>query len=150
MSRPFGLSVAAVVAVLIVSGCGGSGELSERQLRTRATRACSLATRQSDRIATPRTPAGGAAFVSKGIAVLEPEYRQLRALRPPSDLKQVYDISLTAFSHKLESMRSALTHLRHGGDPVILMKTLQQRLAPLDSSEDGAWQALEIPACLTR
>jgi hypothetical protein len=138
----------AVVAAL--AGCGGSTELSDKQLRLHATRVCSIANRQSGRIKTPSQPSGGATFLDRGIAVLAPEYRQLRALRPPGDLAQVYNISLSALSGKLTAMKSAVKHLKHGGDPVIAMKTLQQQLGPLESSEDGAWQALEVPACLNR
>jgi hypothetical protein len=33
---------------------------------------------------------------------------------------------------------------------VSAVETLQQRLTPLEAQEDGAWRALEIPACLNR
>ncbi len=144
-----GLAAVCVVA-WVVAGCGGSVELSDRQLRATATRACTLASRQADRIPQPSKPSGGAAFVARGIAVLEPEYRRLKALHPPSDLAQVYDISLTAFRGKLAAMKAAVRHLHHGLDPVIAMKTLESQLAPLETSENGAWQALQVPACLNR
>jgi hypothetical protein len=133
-------------AVLLASGCG-STELSDAQLRAHATRVCRNATIQTDRIPTPTSPAGGAAFLERGIAVLEPEYQRLRALRPPSDLAQVYAIPVSTFSRKLDAMKSAAHRLEHGGDPAITMKTLQRRLAPLESSEQGAWAALQVPAC---
>jgi hypothetical protein len=146
------VSVAAVVVAVGLGGCGGgsSKELSDRQLELQATRGCTVANRRTERIHTPTAPAGGEAFLTKGIAVLAPEYRQLQALRPPSDLAQVYTISLNAFGGKLAAIRAAVHNLDRGEDPVIAMKTLQQQLAPLESSEDGAWQALQVPACVTR
>lgn len=142
--------LAALGVVLVLTGCGGSTELSDKQLRARATRACSAANRLAGRVRTPDAPVGGAAFLDRGIAAMEPEYRQLKALHPPKDLAQVYDITLTALSGELTAMKSAVRHLKHGGDPVIAIKTLQQQLRPLQSSQDGAWQALEVRACLTR
>jgi hypothetical protein len=136
-------------AVLLIAGCG-STELSDRQLRAQATRVCATATRRTDRIRTPSSPAQGAAFLKKGIAVLEPEYNQLKAIHPPSDLAKVYEISVTAFSRKLAALKTAADRLDHGRDPAVAMRTLQHRLVPLESSEDGAWSALQVPACVNR
>ncbi len=138
--------------VLALVGCGGSADnsLSARDLRTQATRICTIAHRQTDRIVAPATPAAAAPFLAKGIAILAPELRALQRLRASSDLRQVYMTAINAFAQKLAALRAAAAALAGVGDPIATMKALQQQLAPLEGQEDGAWQALEIPACLNR
>jgi hypothetical protein len=138
-----------IVAALVLSACGSS-RLSADQLRARATRVCSIAGQRTNRIATPTAPAGGARFLKAGIAVLTPELAQLRALKPPSDLADVYATSISSFSRKLDLLRSAAHQLDSGANPVSAMTALQQRLAPVELAEDGAWRALQVPACLNR
>ena len=149
ITRGTGVGALSAVAILLIAGCGSS-ELSDKQLRAQAAHVCATATTRTDRIQTPSSPARGAAFLTSGIAALQPEFDQLKAIRPPSDLAQVYAISVAAFSRKLAALKTAAHHLDRGADPVITIKRLQHRLAPLESSEDGAWQALQIPACLNR
>jgi hypothetical protein len=85
-----------------------------------------------------------------GIAVLRPELAGLRGLHPPNDAADVYSASLTAFANKLGALDTTVREIGGGADPVLAMKSLQGQLAPLESQEDGGWQALEIPACLNR
>ena len=80
--------------------------------------------------------------------MLGPELSSLRALKPPTELAQVYSTSIGAFTQKLSAMRAAAKEIDTGANPVTAMTALQQRLAPIESAEDGAWQALEIPACM--
>ena len=82
--------------------------------------------------------------------MLDPELRGLRQLQPPSDLRQVYSTAVSSFSQKLDALHQAARAVAGGGDAVVAIKALQQRLAPLEAQEDDAWQALEIPACLSR
>lgn len=140
--------VAALAGMVLVAGCGGGGDLSGDQLRSRATALCSSAGRQTDRIATPSSPAGGEQFLKSGIAVLTPELNALKRLKAPSDLAQVYSTGVGAFTRKLKALTSAVRELDSGASPVTAMTDLQQRLAPIESAEDGAWQALEVPACM--
>lgn len=141
------LPISALAAALAVGGCG-STPLSTSQLRSKATRVCTVATRRTNAIRSPASPAAAAAFLRRGIAVLRPELAQLRALRPPSDLAQVYGISVQAFSGKLLALDAAVRDLDSGADPAPAFKALQQRLTPLESEENGAWQALQVPACV--
>ena len=140
--------MAAACAAVLISGCGGSGHLSSDQLRSRATRFCAAAGRKTDRIPTPHSPGGGEQFLKRGIAVLTPELTKLRTLRAPTDLAQVYSTGIGAFTQKLKALRAAVHELDSGANPVTAMTALQQRLAPIESAEDGAWQALEMPACM--
>jgi hypothetical protein len=141
--------VLAVLAVLACSGCG-SKPLSSTQLVSQGTRVCALAGRQTDFIASPKSPAGTTAFLKRGIAVLTPELAALKALKPPSDVADVYSTAIGSFSQKLAALKDTLHALNHGEDPVLALKALQLKLAPIESQENGAWQALQLPACLNR
>ncbi len=140
-----------MLAAVLLTGCGGSDRLSDSQLRSQATAICTQASRQTDHIPTPTSPAGGMRFVNRGIAVFTPELTKLRLLKPPKDdVADVYQTSLKAFSQKLHALRAAQREMRTGANPVTAMTALTQRLAPIESSEDGAWHALQVPACLNR
>jgi hypothetical protein len=134
---------------LAVAGCGSS-QLSASDLRTNAMRLCATANQATGRIPSPKSPAGAGTFLKQGIAVMRPELASLEALSPPSDLAQVYGISTHAFAGKLHALDAAVRRLDRGADPVPAVQSLQRRLAPLESEENGAWQALQIPACLNR
>lgn len=140
---------ALALAALLVAGCGGSVSLSEKQLRSRATALCSAAARRAGRIPTPKAPGGdGIVFLNRGIAAMKPELAGLRTLRAPSELSDVYRTSLVAFSKKIDALEQTVHKLHSGQDPVVAWRTLQQHLSPLEATEDGAWRALQVPACL--
>jgi hypothetical protein len=140
---------AAVVAALILGGCGSS-PLSSSDLHNDATQVCRTAGRVANRIATPTSPAGTRVFLRRGIAALSPELAGLQTLHPPSDVADVYTASVKAFGQKLAYLKAALRGLEGGEDPVIALKTLQQQIAPLETQENGGWEALQIPACVSR
>lgn len=140
---------AALTAALVMGGCG-SPPLSTSQLRAGASRPCLVARRQADRIPTPGSPAGGVAFLKGGIAALRPELASLRRLRAPSDLARDYATALAALSSELDALAATARELDQGYDAVIAIKTLQRRLAPIESERNGAMRALGIPACVSR
>ncbi len=131
-----------------MAGCGGSATPSVLQLRARATRICSLASLDAERISTPRTESGGQAFLKNGIAVIGPELRRLRALGAPKDVAEVYGAAVADLGAELAAIRRTIHALAQQQDPVIAFKALQQRLAPLESQATDDWQALEVPACV--
>jgi hypothetical protein len=141
------LAALAVVGGLVLAGCG-SKPLSSGELQSQATRVCTLASQQTNRIRTPASPAGTAVFLRQGIAVLTPALAQLRRLRAPSDVADVYKASVKAFAEKLGFLRAAEHDIAGGQDPVAAMQTLQEQLSPIVSQENGGWQALDIPACI--
>jgi hypothetical protein len=141
------IAAIAVVGALGIAGCG-SKPLSSGELQTQATRVCTLASQQTNRIQTPASPAGTAVFLRQGIAAMTPALAQLRRLRPPSDAADVYSASVKAFAQKLDYLRAAAHDLAGGQDPVSTMQSLQEQLAPIVSQENGGWQALDIPACI--
>lgn len=132
-----------------LAGCG-SDRLSAKALHDRATVLCATAERHTDKIATPRDPAGGLVFLRRGLAVLDPELKGLRALKPPSEHAAAYGAATDLFARKLEALRVTVRELERGANPVSAMSTLEQRLAPIETAEDARWRALDIPACVNR
>ncbi len=140
----------AALAVLGLGGCGGSSVLSADQLQAQATELCNLAVLQTNRIPVPATPADTGAFLQRGIAVIAPELRALRQLRARQDLASVYATGTSAVAQELTALRAALAAVNRGDNPVTATKALGQKLAPLRMQADGAFNALQIPACLSR
>jgi hypothetical protein len=138
----------ATVAVAL-AGCGSSS-LSASQLRARAAVICDRAHVKTDAIATPALPSQGERFLTFGAAALAPELTALRRLRPLDDLAGDYRRALDATAGELGALRFTVTGLKAGNDPVVAIKTLQQRLAPLEQTGDAAWRSLKIPACAAR
>jgi hypothetical protein len=139
------------LAAVALTGCGGSSDtLSMRALRSRATYLCSNANHLTQAIKTPTSPGAAGPFLDQGIAVLGPELTALRTLRPPSDVADVYSTAIAALSQEVQLLGHVAERVHAGADPVIEMKGLERRLAPLENQADGAWQALQIPACLSQ
>jgi hypothetical protein len=143
----------AAIAALVglgLGGCGGSSSLSTDDLRAQATELCNLATRQTDRIPAPATPADTAGFLQAGITVIAPELRALRRLNAPQAIASVYATGTRALAQELTALRAALAAVNRGDSAVTTTKALGQKLVPLSVEGNGAWHALEIPACLSR
>ena len=149
-SKLVSAGAALMLAGLLIAGCGGGDKLSLSQLHDQATRVCTLYGSRLNRISAPVDAAGGAAFLRRGEVWLRPELKQLRTLHPPDDVADVYSTAVTSFSQKLDAVTTTVQNLDRGADPISSMRTLEQRLAPIESSEDGAWKALSIPACVNR
>jgi hypothetical protein len=141
--------VAAALAALSISACGSSS-LSMKQLQADASRPCRIADRRLNRIATPAAPTGEAEFLKRGIAALAPELRSLRDLRPPHNLSEDFADALGASSQVLAALRESAHRLATGDDPVVSIKTLEVRLAPLEAKANSAWASLGVSACLSR
>jgi hypothetical protein len=144
------VSLLLLAAGLAVAGCGGSSQLSASSLRSQASQVCTAADARMSAIPTPPSPSAAVMFLHSGLTVLRPELAALRALKPSGDLAEVYGISLRAFSRKLDTLSTTVHKIDTGGDPVKELQALQSQLGPLESTENGAWQALQIPACLNR
>ena len=146
-----GRSLATLAATAIVAaGCGSAPPPSLVQLRAKGPRICAAASGRLRRIPTPSTEVGGETFLARAIAVLGPELRELRRSSAPGDGADVYRAALGAITGELRALRGAVRALDRQQDPVIAFKTLQQRLGPLERQADGAWQALQMSACLQR
>lgn len=141
------------LAALCCAGCG-STPLSVTQLRSSVSRICQTATRLAKDVpaATPAaasapSPAASAYFLRGGARILRRELADLRALRPPSSLSQQYSVAVDAVSQELGFVVTSQHNLLLGGDPVVEIKLLQQRLTPLETREASAWGALGVSAC---
>ena len=142
-------ALVAAAVVLGAAGCGNSA-LSAADLRQQAGLICSRADRQIGKIASPASEAAGNSFLKQGMAALEPELADLKTLKPPADEVEVYQSGLKALSGELDALKSAVSKLDQGADPVRAFRELQGTLAPLETDADNAWRALVIPACLSR
>src|SRR5437879_11481333 len=108
MKRPRSVSAAVLLAGVLLAGvllagvllagCGGANKLSVTQLHDQATRVCTLYGNRLDQISAPANASGGAAFLRRGVGWLRPELTQLRALKAPNDVADVYSTAVTSFS----------------------------------------------------
>jgi hypothetical protein len=149
--------VPAPIAALAVAGCGaamlagcGTATLSGGQLRTRAAQICTIASSEFARIPNATSPGRARAFVRAGIAVIAPEQAELRRLTPPSELAALWGHALDLGERELAALRQTARELGTAADPVTAVRTLEQRLAPLEAAATSAWQALAVPACIPR
>lgn len=134
-----------LLTALALASCGSSG-LSASQLRTSATSLCGAAAAREATIGLPEVPSAGQRFLIRGIAVLAPEVTELRELGATGSFRD----AVTATSAELAALRFTLKGLQAGNDPVVAIKTLQQRLLPLEFKANRAWQKLGIGACVSR
>jgi hypothetical protein len=138
--------LAVAVMILSLAGCG-SGALSARALRTQATGLCTTAVRRSDRIAAPRSNAGGAAFLAKGIAAFRPELKALRKLAPPRGLAASYRTALEDAAQQLDALLATEHDLLGGDDPVVAIRQLEVELTAINARDRAAWRAVGAPSC---
>jgi hypothetical protein len=143
------LAAAGAAVSLAITGCGSSS-LSAGRLRADATGICRRAALQDDRIQAPPAPTGTAAFLRQGVAALTPELAQLRRLRPSAAQHGAYATMLGALGSELSLLTTTANGLERGADPLSAIKTLQERLAPVESDEAAASRQLQIPACVSR
>jgi hypothetical protein len=139
----------ALALVLATAGCGGSTDMSARQVRNGARHICTVAAQRFNAIPTPQVPSQGASFLRGGIAALQPEVIALSAIHPGGTLGVHFRAARTATEQELKVLRSSLKGLNAGNDPIVAIKTLQAQLAPVEKRAKAAWQALQIPACAT-
>jgi hypothetical protein len=132
---------------LAAAGCGGSSSMSGRQLRADASRVCTVAAKNLNRIPTPQVPSDGAAFLRGGIAALEGELAALSAMHPGGELGGHFRAARTATEQELTVLQSSLKGLKAGNDPIVAVKTLQAQLAPVEKRAGAAWRALGVPEC---
>lgn len=142
------LTALAIGGGALLAGCG-SGALSDAHLRTRADAVCANGRRVTDRIAAPSSPRGAERFLAAGVASLSPAVIALGRLHPSADAKGDYERALEAAERELALIRGARATLRGGGDAVVTVRALQQRLAPVESAATSAWRATGAGACAT-
>jgi hypothetical protein len=142
-------AAAALVLAVSIAGCGSS-TLSEKQLRSDATRVCSITRTGLNRIAVPSRPAAGEPFLRRGTEALRPELTALRKLAPPKQLEATYRRALDALTSEVAELGVADASLRRGADPVATFHTLAGRIQALEAEANTAWTSLQIPACTER
>lgn len=140
-----GLVALGLIAVLALAGCG-TISLTPAQVRARAARICVNAANHLDAIRAPTATSGAQSFLRRGVAVLAPEVRRLRALHARGPVA----MAVSAIDGELAALHATLTGLRAGHDPVVAITALQPRLAPLELRVNATWRALRLPACVSR
>jgi hypothetical protein len=132
-----------------ISACG-STQLSPAQLRVRATTTCDGTQRRLEAIGAPAAQSQAKAFLQRGAAALAPEVEQLKSVSGSGDAGKEYSSAVAAVSAELAALQGAVGALARGGQTTSVLRSLQQRLAPLENQADNAWRALQIRDCLTR
>jgi hypothetical protein len=148
-TRRLGRAGLATLPVLALIGCGSSA-LTSAELQKQANLICSRADRQIGKIPTPGNESAGNAFLKQGVAALDPELNDLKALKPPADEAEVYQAAIKATSGQLDALHGAVSKLDQGADPVRTFRALQDQLGPLETDADNAWRALGVTSCLSR
>jgi hypothetical protein len=133
--------------VAALTGCG-SASASLIGLRRDAGVVCRHTNRAFRHLPSLPSQGQAASFLRFGIGRLTRELSLLRGLHPPRDVADVYLAGLSALGHELSVLRTAVTGIHRGQDPGIAFRTLGTQITPLESQANGAWQALQIPACL--
>ena len=139
-------ATAAGLAALALAACGSS-TASPAQVRSQASAICAHANTRIGRIPTPTNATGALAFLDQGVASLKPEVNQLKRLSVSGDAADVWNDAVSALAQQLAALETTASKIRGGGDPAQAYKSLQRTLAPLETRANGAWQALQIPAC---
>jgi hypothetical protein len=143
------LILPALLASVLLAGCG-SNSLSNSQLESQVSRICTTTEVRTNRIPTPGSAGASATYLERGTTALTPELTALKAVHPPSDVADVYTATIGSFEQKIRELRGTAREIEHGADPVKALQHLQHRLGPLESQENNGWQALQLPACVSR
>src|SRR6202000_308755 len=99
-----------------VAGCGGSADVSARQVRSRAANVCSVAAQQLNAIPTPQVPSQGMSFLRRGIAALAREVTALSSMQPGGPVGVHFRAARTATEQELKVLQSSLKGLKAGND----------------------------------
>jgi hypothetical protein len=154
MLRRTPLPAIALIALLtllagVLSACGDS-RLSAAELRSQAGAICHATADAIDRIAVPDTPDQGARFLRRGLLRMGPELTRLKALKPPTDLEPEYRQAIELATRELSTISDHERRIRGGSDVIDTFRALEAALAPITQTENRAWRALQLPACVRR
>lgn len=145
------LAVLAVISSGALAACGGGqSTLSAAQLRTSATAICTSTSTAMDRVPLPNAPGGGGQFLRRGLLRLQPGLDELKALKPPPELRAGYARALELETQELDMIAAHERSIRGGDDVIATFRRLQTAIAPILQQEDAAWRDLELPACVKR
>jgi hypothetical protein len=141
--------VVLVLVVLLVKGCG-SDTLSADELRSQASQICARANGAIDRVPVPNTPSGGERFLAQGLIRLRPANRRLSLLKPPGDMRADYERAVAANAREIDLITATGRAIAGGEDVIDAYRTLQRALVPLVRTENDAWRALRVDACVRK
>jgi hypothetical protein len=124
-------------AVLLASGCGGSGggghRLSEAAFRVRANHICTGLTRQEK----PDLSSSSKASVDRNLGRIDDALGQLEGLRPPAGDEARYHALLTRFKRSVAFVKAK--------EPLLIELTHQLRSHSSDSRTMARYQRIVRP-----
>jgi hypothetical protein len=112
-------SVAAVVLVLAVAGCGGEARLSQQELLTRADGICAEVNQGLVGIREPADLRDLAPVLDEGLVVVDDGVAELRELRPPAELEDGYDAWLDEVEASAEALEEASAAARRNDQAAV-------------------------------
>jgi hypothetical protein len=141
------LPAAALVAALLVAGCGGDDRLDTEDYRRQATRICDQSKQQTERLGQPRTPAQFKGFLERGIRITEANLQRFADLAPPEDLQDEHDAIVERERAGLTQLRELARDLRGNQSDLRRIQRIQPALDRLSDQVDARFRAAGLDRC---
>ncbi len=109
MRRSALAGIAALIALIVVAGCGSSGGSSDVSYRARANAICHSVTVRRRRLPPARNLQQFKKVSTATIAINKDALRRLRALAPPDDLKGSHEVIVTRLTEAVALQQRALS-----------------------------------------
>jgi hypothetical protein len=140
------------VALILATGaatsaCGGDDRLSQKDFRQQANAICAKYDEQITALGSPASPAEIPDFVRSGVPILRQGIAELRALKPPADLEDDFNLMLDETAKTIPAAQS-LADAAERGDAAAVQKAEAQAQAASDSSNRVATD-LGLDKCAT-
>lgn len=152
MKRAFRRStagLAVVGAVALIAGCGGGSDdsLSADEFRAQADAICADTTRETDALASPTSADELLAYLKDGQRVQGAGLEKLKALEPPSDLKDDWDKALSLQDDRTETIDAAIARIEGGEDPQEVVAEIEETVTKQNDEMDALAQGIGLKVC---
>ena len=100
--------IAALVALLLVAGCGGDsggGQLSAEELRRQADAICAKYDERFQALGEPSSPEELETFLAEGIPLFEQQTAELEELNPPDELEDDWNRAMEVQHEGIATIR---------------------------------------------
>ena len=136
-----------VLAVVVLSACGGDDRLSEEEYREQGNAICSKYERQIDAVPEPRgdTAQEIVDYVDKVEPLAEKQVDEVRELKPPEDDQATHDEMIREAERTLDAIRD-LRRAADANDPAAAREAIEQGESAGDNADALAKQ-LGLDAC---
>jgi hypothetical protein len=141
MRRP---AVALALAALAITGCGGSGGLSDKEYRAKADALCASVRSQRDRLSPSSNLSELRAAAQSTIAINTDALRRFQALKPPDDLKAPHAVIISRLAETLRLQQQAVKQT----DPrSAVLQSINVSATRAHAALVAAAQQAKLPAC---